>query len=113
MPQINVMLIRQVKLLHNIIRFYHWLYRRGVLESAIYCWKPNVMSNVACDWLPSWLYVARDAQFKRKNVFSMFISSDVHYSGLEIKIFKFFIWCVIPSYVWPKIMFYGSSDAPA
>ena len=29
--------------------------------------KPKVMSNVACDWLTSWLYIARDALFCVKN----------------------------------------------
>ena len=41
MPQSNVTLIRPVKLLHNITRFfYHWLYRRGVLEFVLmHVWK--------------------------------------------------------------------------
>ena len=37
MAQSNVTLIRPVKLLHNITRFFnHWQYRRGVLELSIF-----------------------------------------------------------------------------
>ena len=68
------------------------------------------MSNVASDWLTSWLYVARHAHISRKTKhFSMFIVKK--YIRMGITIFKFFIWGGISSNIRSEIMFYGSANA--
>ena len=39
----------------------------ATVYSAIYCWKPDVMSNIAYDWSTLWINVAHAANVSEAN----------------------------------------------
>ena len=47
-------------------RLIGWRQEFATVYSAIYRRRPDVMSNVSCDWLTSWFYVADELSFGAK-----------------------------------------------
>ena len=67
----------------------------ATVYSATYHRKPDVMSNVACDWSTHWVYIAHAARV----LWIIVKVKKYMYFRMGKTIFKIFIWGGISSYI--------------